>query len=57
MWCRKYRDKRYKDVEPFGDEPDPLSYKVTNLTPHTPYQTLSYKVTPNSKLQTPYSIP
>ena len=24
----KYRDKRYKDVEPFGDEPDPFSYKV-----------------------------
>ena len=25
----KFRDKRYKDVEPFGDsEPDPFSYKV-----------------------------
>ena len=24
----KYRDKRYKDVEPLGDEPDPFSYKV-----------------------------
>ena len=24
----KFRDRRYKDVEPFGDEPDPYSYKV-----------------------------
>ena len=24
----RFRDKRYKDVEPIGDEPDPLSYKV-----------------------------